>query len=113
MGGSDASGKPQLAFSAEELVMVALTVTLVPLCYVELFGVSAMRAAFPRVDNMPKASDLALSIATAAVIVALRFYLTETFKPVGRRWLSPRNRVVEDRVERFATVFFKFLCALL
>jgi hypothetical protein len=110
MGGSDANSKAALGM--EEYVMVALTVTLVPLCYVELFGVSAMRAAFPRdpemAASMPKPSDMGLSIATAAVIVALRFYLTEAFMPLGRRWLSPRNRVLEDRVQRFATVFFKF-----
>lgn len=119
MGGSDASSKATLggvsakAMGTEEYVMVALTVMLVPLCYVELFGVSAMRAAFPRdpetAEGMPQPSEMRISLATAAVIIVLRFWLTEAFKPLGRRWLSPRNRVVEDRVQRFTTVFFKFL----
>lgn len=101
----------------EEYVMLALMAALVPILCVEMFGVSAMRAAFPHhlVDDMPKPADLALSLATAAVIITLRFYLTEIFKPVGRRWLSPRHRELDDRVQRFATVFFKFLyvcCAM-
>ncbi|KAG7384404.1 Ceramide synthase 6 [Phytophthora boehmeriae] len=101
----------KVLLSAKEYVLVALTVTLVPIVLAELFGVAQMRAAIPEFQtdpDMPHISEWLVGVAFAFVIIALRFAFLAVFKPIGRRVLSPAKRLREDRVDRFATVLFKF-----
>ncbi|RLN70961.1 hypothetical protein BBJ28_00020115, partial [Nothophytophthora sp. Chile5] len=101
----------RVLLSAKEYVLVILTLTLVPIVLVELFGVSQMRAAIPEFQtdpNMPQLEDWLVGILFAFAIIGVRFALTAVFKPLGRMVLSPTKRNKEDRVERFATVLFKF-----
>lgn len=98
--------------SAKEYVLVALTLTLVPIVLVELYGVTQMRATIPEFQTdpeMPHISEWLIGIAFAFIIIALRFAFLEFAKPLGRRVLSPTKRICADRVERFATVLFKFM----
>lgn len=107
----------KLLLSAKESLLLVLTLLLVPILIAELFGVSRMRSAFPAVSEgesedgeaMPRFSDLLVSAASAVAIIGLRLVLSAAFKPLGRRLLSPDKRSHSDRVERFATVLFKFL----
>lgn len=110
-----AATEMKLVLSAKERLLLLLTLLLVPILVAELFGVSRMREAFPAElsglqEPMPELTDLLLAVGSAAVIVGLRLALSAAFKPLARSLLAPEKRVHADRVERFATVLFKFLC---
>ncbi|KAG6942714.1 hypothetical protein JG688_00017962 [Phytophthora aleatoria] len=107
-----AATEMKVLLSAKEYVLVALTMTLVPIVLAELFGVAQMRAAIPEFQtdpDMPHISEWLIGIGFAFVIIALRFAFMAVAKPLGRRVLSPTKRLHADRVERFATVLFKFM----
>ncbi|KAG6623474.1 LAG1 longevity assurance [Phytophthora cinnamomi] len=106
-----AATEMKVLLSAKEYVLVALTLTLVPIVLAELFGVAQMRAAIPEFQtnpDMPHISEWLVGIGFALLIIALRFAFLAVAKPLGRRVLSPAKRQHPDRVERFATVLFKF-----
>lgn len=107
-----AATEMKVLFSAKEYVLVALTLLLVPIVLAELFGVAQMRAAIPEFQtdpDMPHISEWLIGIGFAFVTITLRFAFLAVAKPLGRRVLSPTKRLHADRVERFATVLFKFL----
>jgi hypothetical protein len=102
----------KLRFSAKERVLLVMTLLLAPIFLSEIYGVAVMRARpgfVARYNEMPHFYDLFLALAFSAVILVLRLVLTRAFQPLGRLILSPAKRSNPDRVERFATVLFKFL----
>ncbi|DAZ93284.1 TPA: LOW QUALITY PROTEIN: hypothetical protein N0F65_001123 [Lagenidium giganteum] len=103
----------KILLSAKESVLVALTLLLVPTFIGQAIGVVQMREAskelFETNPDMPQYRDLLIGMAWALVIVACRYVVTKAFRPLGRLVLSPKKRVIEDRVERFSTVLFKLL----
>ena len=106
-----AATEMKVQLSTKELVLLTLTVLLVPIVLAELFGVAQMRAAIPEFQtdpNMPQISEWIIGIGFAFLMIALRFAFLAVAKPIGRRVLAPAKRVRADRVERFATVSFKF-----
>ena len=101
----------KVVLSTKEYLLVALTLTLVPIVLVELFGVAQMRAAIPEFQtdpDMPQMREWLIGIGFAFLIIALRLAFTTVAKPIGRYVLSPTKRRQEDRIERFANVLFKF-----
>lgn len=108
-----ATTEMKVQLNVKEIVLVTLTIALVPILAAEMYGVALMRAAIPEFETdprMPQVADLAYAVGFALLIVAARYVATSAFKPLGRCILSPSKRIQEGRVERFATVLFKFLC---
>ncbi|KAE9004213.1 hypothetical protein PR003_g17755 [Phytophthora rubi] len=107
------STEMKVALSAKEYVLVAMTLTLVPILLLELFGVSHTRsnnrAFHDGTPGMPQLSDLLIGGAVSLLLVAARFVAGKAFAPLARVVLSPKKRVIENRVHRFTTVLFKFL----
>ncbi|POM73068.1 Hypothetical protein PHPALM_10118, partial [Phytophthora palmivora] len=107
------STEMKVSLSAKEYVLVAMTLTLVPILLLELYGVSHTRnnnhAFHDGTPDMPQLTDLLIGAAVSLVIIAVRFVCGKVFAPLARVVLSPKKRVVEDRVHRFATVLFKFM----
>ncbi|CAH0489250.1 unnamed protein product [Peronospora farinosa] len=106
-----AATEMKVLLSTKEYLFVALTLTLVPIVLVELFGVAQMRATIPEFEtdpDMPHISEWLIGIGFAFLIIVLRFAFTAVAKPIGRYVLSPTKRLHEDRVDRFANVLFKF-----
>jgi hypothetical protein len=58
--------------------------------------------------KLPSLYDLPEALMYAAAICVVRYFAEATFKPLGRAILSPKKRIQPDRVERFASVTFKF-----
>lgn len=105
----------KILLSAKENILVGLTLLLVPLLLIEFYGISQMRAAHPEFATnaaMPQFVDFLTAIGYSVVIVAARYVLTRALKPLGRILLEPKKRTNEDRVERFTTVLFKFMCVM-
>ncbi|CAI5711092.1 unnamed protein product [Peronospora destructor] len=106
-----AATEMKVLLSTKEYLLIALTLTLVPIVLVELFGVAQMRAAIPEFQtdpDMPHISEWLIGIGFAFLIIALRFAFIAVAKPIGCYVLSPTKRLHEDRIERFANVLFKF-----
>lgn len=102
----------KVRLTAKEGVLLAATLLLAPILVAELFGVAEMRRAFTDTSpEMPQFADLLVAVASATAIIVLRLVLTAVFAPVGRLVLAPAKRQA-DRVERFATVLFKFTCVV-
>ncbi|TMW61309.1 hypothetical protein Poli38472_013772 [Pythium oligandrum] len=111
-----AATQMKLEFNTKERVLLGMTLLLVPILFSQIYGVAVMRAEEPLFQTnpeMPQVADLGIGVGIAFVIVALRYVLSKAFMPIGRRVLSPSKRTSEDRVERFATVLFKFLYFIL
>ncbi|CEG49741.1 longevity-assurance family protein [Plasmopara halstedii] len=107
-----AATEMKVLLSAKEYVLIALTLTLAPIVLLELYGVTQMRATIPEFQtnpDMPHISEWLIGIGFAFVIIGLRFVFLKIAKPIGRNVLSPTKRIHADRVERFATVLFKFM----
>ncbi|KAL4166112.1 hypothetical protein KRP22_013377 [Phytophthora ramorum] len=107
------STEMKVALSAKEYVLVAMTLTLVPILLLELFGVSHTRSSnqafHDGTPDMPQLPDLMIGGAVSLLLIAARFVTGILCAPLARLVLSPKKRVVEDRVHRFTTVLFKFL----
>jgi hypothetical protein len=104
----------RLRFNTKERVLLGMTLLLAPIFFSEIYGVSVMRQrpAFHSeiAADMPQFADLWVAVGVAGVIIALRYVLTKMFQPLGRLVLAPNKRSNPERVARFATVLFKFLC---
>jgi hypothetical protein len=107
------STEMKVSLSAKEYVLVAMTLTLVPILLLELFGVSKSRsdnqAFHDGTPGMPQLMDLLIGGAVSLLLVTARFVAGFAFAPLARVVLSPKKRVIEDRVQRFSTVLFKFM----
>ncbi|KAF4046802.1 TLC domain [Phytophthora infestans] len=107
------STEMKVSLSIKEYVLVSMTVTLVPILGLELYGVSHTRshnkAFHDGTPGMPQLTDLVVAGASAVLLIGARFVAGKAFAPLARVVLSPKKRVVEDRVHRFTTVLFKFM----
>ncbi|KAG2782405.1 hypothetical protein PC129_g16638 [Phytophthora cactorum] len=107
------STEMKVSLSIKEYVLVAMTLTLVPILVLELYGVSHTRshnqAFHDGTPGMPQLTDLLIGSTTSLVIIGARFIAGKAFAPLARVVLSPKKRVVEDRIHRFTTVLFKFI----
>lgn len=107
------STEMKVSLSIKEYVLVAMTLTLVPILVLELYGVSHTRshnqAFHDGTPGMPQLTDLVIAGVTSVLLIGARFIAGKAFAPLARVVLSPKKRVVEDRVHRFTTVLFKFI----
>ncbi|KAG7384403.1 Ceramide synthase 6 [Phytophthora boehmeriae] len=107
------STEMKVSLSAKEFVLVAMTLTLVPILLLELYGVTHTRnvnqSFTDGTPDMPQLKDLMIAGGVALLIIAARFAAGMLFAPLARVVLSPKKRVIEERVQRFATVLFKFV----
>lgn len=101
----------RMVLSAKEYVLVGLTLLLIPTYIGQAIGIYEIRQLFheDKFEHMPQPVDCLIGLSWAFVIMAARYVLTKAFMPLGRMVLSPKKRINVDRVERFATVLFKFL----
>uniref|UniRef100_A0AAV1TR36 TLC domain-containing protein n=1 Tax=Peronospora matthiolae TaxID=2874970 RepID=A0AAV1TR36_9STRA len=99
--------------SVKDCVLVAMTLMLVPILLIELFGVAMVRKNMEAFQNdapgMPRFTELLIGGAVSLLLIGVRLTAVKALLPLGRAVLSPQKRVVEDRVLRFATVLFKFI----
>ncbi|KAG7382866.1 Ceramide synthase 6 [Phytophthora pseudosyringae] len=107
------STEMKVSLSVKEYVLVAMTLTLVPILLLELFGVSHTRSSnqafLDGTQDMPQLTDLLIGGAVSLLLIAARFVAGKSLAPLARVMLSPKKRVIEDRVHRFTTVLFKLL----
>jgi hypothetical protein len=101
----------RFVMSTKENALVFMTFLLIPCFVLGFMGMSRMRAAseqFETNPDMPQVKDLLYAFSFSFCIIFLRYYSTKMLKPVSRLILSPEKRTNEERVDRFATVAFKF-----
>lgn len=100
----------KVELNTKEKVLLGLTLALAPIFVCEVYGVKVMREteAFRTNPAMPQLADLGIGFAIAIAFVAVHYVLVRVFEPIGRLVLAPTKRT-QERVERFATVLFKFI----
>ncbi|RLN61497.1 hypothetical protein BBJ29_009398 [Phytophthora kernoviae] len=107
------STEMKVSLSAKEYVLVAMTLTLAPILLLELYGVSHTRinnqAFHDGTPEMPQLKDLLIAGGVSLLLIVTRFAAGVALAPLARVLLSSKKRVIEERVQRFATVLFKFL----
>lgn len=107
----------KVSLSLVEYALVVMILMLVPILFLELVGVGQMRsinkAFHDDTEGMPQLADLRIGGAVSLLLIGVRLVAIKTFSPLARIVLSPKKRVVEERVQRFATVLFKFMYVIL
>ena len=103
----------KVLLSVKDYVLVAMTLTLVPILLIELFGVAVARKNNEAFQNdtpgMPRFTELLIGGAVSLLLIGVRLIAVKAFLPLGRAVLSPQKRLVGDHVLRFTTVLFKFM----
>ena len=107
------STEMRIRLSVKEYVLVVMTLTLLPILLVELYGISLARinnkAFQDDTPGMPQFTDLLIGGAVSLMLMGVRCITGKAFLPLGKAVLSPQKRVVEVRVHRFTAVSFKLM----
>ncbi|TMW60934.1 hypothetical protein Poli38472_000976 [Pythium oligandrum] len=88
--------------------MAAMTVTLLPMLWCMVRGVTKMREhpVLRDTPEMPQVSDLWIAVVMAFGIITVRYVLTKLLEPVSRAILPPHLRDSAFRIDRLATSLF-------
>ncbi|TMW60938.1 hypothetical protein Poli38472_000980 [Pythium oligandrum] len=88
--------------------MAVMTITLVPMFWCEVRGVTEMREhpALRNTPDMPQVADLWIAVVMALGIIAVRYVLVRALEPVSRAILPPHLRDSAFRIDRLATSLF-------
>ncbi|TDH67484.1 hypothetical protein CCR75_008570 [Bremia lactucae] len=103
----------KMSLGAKEYGLIFMTLLLAPILVLELNGVfherNTSEAFLSGTPGMPQYTDLLLSGVISSALIAVRFASANIFASLARVVLSPKKRLVKDRVDRFASVLFKLI----
>ncbi|CEG39899.1 longevity-assurance family protein [Plasmopara halstedii] len=107
------STEMKVSLSIKEYVLVSMTLILVPIMLLEMFEVlqerSMNQALHDGTPGMPQFADLLIGGGVSLLLIGARFAAGKAFVPLARIVLSPKKRLVVNRVHRFSAVLFKLI----